>query len=66
MKDRLIMAGSYLLAGLVACTALAAVATAVASGPQLPVTVASQEAESIHIATGGGAFVPQARGRRVP
>lgn len=66
MKDRLIMAGSYLLAGLVACIVLAAVATMVSSESPLPVTVASSGAESVHMATGAVAVVSQAREGRFP
>lgn len=66
MKDRLIRAGGYLLAGLVSCIALAAVATAMESEPLLPVTAASQEAESVHAAAGATALVLQEGERRSP
>ena len=46
MKDRLITAGSYLLAGIVAITALVMVATTMENEPSHPVTAASQEAEN--------------------
>ena len=66
MKDRLIMAGGYLLAGLVSCIALAAVATAMESEPPLPVTAASQEAESVRAAAVAVDPVPQVGEGRFP
>ena len=66
MGNRLIAAGSYLLAGIIAVTALAAVATAVECEPPLPVTAASQESESVCTATEAAASMAQKPEGRAP
>lgn len=63
MGNRLITAGGYLLAGVIATAVLAAVATGMEEAP-LPVTAASQEAESACTAADGA--MVQAPGRRAP
>ena len=66
MGNRMITAGSYLLAGIIAVTALAAVAAAVECDPPLPVTAASQEAESVCEVTETIVSMAQKPERRVP
>ena len=64
MRNGLIAAGSFLLAGVVAIVALSAVAAGMEEASPLPVTAASQEAESLSTATGGA--TAQKPERRVP